>query len=87
MTINERATEPTPSIDEQLDAILRDAEAAISQLREALAEQQRLVAQHREIDRLPEHLARTSARWSEIRGFVDELIDELHGRRPEGGNR
>ncbi|MFD1716203.1 hypothetical protein [Georgenia deserti] len=76
---------PPRSIEEELEEILREAESSISALRKELAEQRLRARQHAEIDRLEEHLASTRVRWSEVRAFFDEVIDELRRRRPVSG--
>lgn len=80
MTTENHDNEQVPPVEEQLEQILRDAERALAELREALAEQRLRAQQHREIDRLPEHLANTTVKWKQVRGFFDEVISELKGR-------
>ncbi len=86
---DERAAEPVPPVEDQLEQILTDAERVLAELRTALAEQRQLARQHAEIDRLPEHLANTTVRWGQVRVFLQEMLDELRQRRSphDGGHR
>lgn len=71
--------EDVPPVERQLEQVLHDAEAALAELRMILAEQRLRHRQHEEIERLPEHLANTTVRWSHVKVFFDELIAELRG--------
>jgi hypothetical protein len=75
-----------PPVEEQLAELVREAEAKLDEVRRELAERREQDAQHAEIDRLAEHLAQTTVRWGEVRGFFDEVITELRapGEPPEG---
>lgn len=73
-----------PPVEEQLEQILREAEARVAELRRELEQHRLQAAQHAEIDRLAEHLAQATVRWTEVRGFLDEVITEL---RAPGGQR
>ena len=71
------------SIEEQLEKILREAEASLSELRSELAEQRRRKELSLEIERLPEHLENTTVQWSVVRDFFSELIGELRETRED----
>ncbi|AEG43595.1 hypothetical protein [Isoptericola variabilis] len=77
MTTDRPGEDAVPSVEEQLEQILREAEARVAELRRRLEEHRREAAQHAEVDRLSEHLAAATVRWSEVRGFFDEVITEL----------
>lgn len=72
------------SVEEQLEKILREAEASLSELRSELAEQRRRKELSLEIERLPEHLENTTVQWSVVRDFFSELIGELRETREDG---
>ena len=69
------------SVEEQLEKILREAEASLSELRSELAEQRRCKELSLEIERLPEHLENTTVQWSVVRDVFSELIGELRDTR------
>lgn len=71
------------SVEDQLEKILREAEASLSELRNELAEQRRRKELHAEIERLPEHLENTTVQWSVVRDFFSELIGELRETRED----
>ena len=71
------------SVEEQLEKILREAEASLSELRSELAEQRRRKELSLEIERLPEHLENTTVQWSVVRDFFSELIGELRETRED----
>ena len=71
------------SVEEQLEKILREAEASLSELRSELAEQRRRKEISLEIERLPEHLENTTVQWSVVRDFFSELIGELRETRED----
>ena len=71
------------SVEEQLEKILREAEASLSELRSELAEQRRRKEVSLEIERLPEHLENTTVQWSVVRDFFSELIGELRETRED----
>ena len=71
------------SVEEQLEKILREAEASLSELRSELAEQRRRKELSLEIERLPEHLENTTVQWSVVRNFFSELIGELRETRED----
>lgn len=71
------------SLEEQLEKILREAEASLSELRSELAEQRRRKELSLEIERLPEHLENTTVQWSVVRDFFSELIGELRETRED----
>ena len=71
------------SVEEQLEKILREAEASLSELRSELAEQRRRKELSLEIERLPERLENTTVQWSVVRDFFSELIGELRETRED----
>ena len=71
------------SVEEQLEKILREAEASLSELRSELAEQRRRKELSLEIERLPEHLENTTVQWAVVRDFFSELIGELRETRED----
>ena len=71
------------SVEEQLEKILREAEASLSELRSELAEQRRRKEISLETERLPEHLENTTVQWSVVRDFFSELIGELRETRED----
>ena len=71
------------SVEEQLEKILREAEASLSELRSEPAEQRRRKELSLEIERLPEHLENTTVQWSVVRDFFSELIGELRETRED----
>ncbi len=68
-----------PPVEEQLAEIVREAEARVAELRRQLEQRRLEAAQHAEVDRLAEHLAQATVRWPEVRGFFDDVLDELRG--------
>ena len=71
------------SVEEQLEKILREAEASLSELRSELAEQRRRKEVSLEIERLPEHLENTAVQWYVVRDFFSESIGELRETRED----
>ncbi len=82
MTGEDRAPGVVPPVEEQLEQILREAEARVAELRRQLEQHRLEAAQHAEVDRLAEHLAQATVRWTEVRGFFDEVITELRAPGP-----
>jgi hypothetical protein len=77
VTGEEQVPGAVPPVEEQLEQILREAEARVAELRRQLEQHRLEAAQHAEIERLAEHLAQATVRWGEVRGFFDEVIMEL----------
>ncbi|AXK45967.1 hypothetical protein [Brachybacterium saurashtrense] len=78
-------TEPDLPVEQRLERLLLEAEESLRALHEELAAQRTHLRQHQEIERLPEHLARTSSKWAGIRVFLDELVADfrrLRGAEP-----
>ncbi|MDO5635340.1 MAG: hypothetical protein Q4G34_10805 [Micrococcus sp.] len=72
--------------DQDLEAMLEEAEATVTELREEITRRRREAresAQHAEIDRLEEHLRQARVQWSEVRGFLREAL--AAARRGETG--
>lgn len=70
--------------------MLADAEATVSRLRRELVARRAAdsdaateAAQHAEIDRLTEHLARAQVHWGEVRAFFEEALGEVRSPRGE----
>jgi hypothetical protein len=72
--------EDAAAVERELERIVAEAEAKLAEVRRELAARRLHAAQHAEIDRLEEHLANATVRWSEVRGFFDDVLDQLrHG--------
>ncbi|WP_418277702.1 hypothetical protein ACNHYB_06980 [Isoptericola jiangsuensis] len=77
--------EDAAAVERELERIVAEAEVKLAEVRRELAERRMHEAQHAEIDRLEEHLANATVRWSEVRAFFDEVLDQLrHGTTGPG---
>ncbi|GAA1824964.1 hypothetical protein [Nesterenkonia flava] len=74
-----------PDVETQLARILLEAEESIAELRHELVKIQQERMQHEEVDKLEEHLAAATVRWSEIRVFFRLMLQELRGGRADAG--
>lgn len=79
MTMEEKRRPAVMSreLEDELAAVLEQAESAVAELRRELAEARTLQEQHEEIERLEQHFAQTKVRWEEVRAFFDEALREL----------
>lgn len=66
-------------VESRLERVLREAEASILELRAELTRIQSERRQHEEIEKLEEHLANATVRWSEVKEFLHIMITELRG--------
>ncbi|HIW91390.1 MAG TPA: hypothetical protein H9870_07000 [Candidatus Corynebacterium avicola] len=81
MTDHHNSPQEPDHVEVQLEKILIDAEESLRELREELAEHRNLRAQHDAVDDLPRLMNVTSERWSNVRLFFDELVEELRENR------
>lgn|GEM_PF-6339970 len=65
------------ALERELERIVTAAQAELDQVRREIAEHRRQDAQHAEIDRLEEHLANATVRWSEVRAFFEDALVQL----------
>lgn len=86
MTMEEkrRPTAMSRELEYELAAVLEQAESAVAELRQGLAEARALKEQHEEIERLEQHFAQTKVRWEEVRAFFDEALRELREQKEPG---
>ncbi|AXR74582.1 MULTISPECIES: hypothetical protein [Auritidibacter] len=70
-------------IETRLERVLADTETSMAQLREELHRIQTERRQHQEVDRLEEHLAHATVRWSKIKEFLQLMVAELRGARQD----
>ncbi|PXA77368.1 hypothetical protein QDX25_10040 [Auritidibacter ignavus] len=66
-------------IETRLERVLADTETSMAELREELTRIQTERRQHQEVDRLEEHLANATVRWSKIKEFLQLMVAELRG--------
>ncbi|GAA1824953.1 hypothetical protein [Nesterenkonia flava] len=71
----------------ELEIILRDAEATVTEIRKELAEQRLRRRQHEQIDKLPEYLATTRGRWRDLKALFTEVLEELRSGDGERDSR
>lgn len=72
-----------PTVAEELERVLRETEASITELREELDRINVERLQHAEVDRLEEHMATSTVRWKVIKEFLRVMLGELRGGRKE----
>ncbi|GAA4912756.1 hypothetical protein M3B43_03895 [Nesterenkonia massiliensis] len=70
---------PRPETEAQLEQVLRETEAAVADLRQELDRIQSERLQRAEVDRLEEHLATATVRWSVVKEFLKVMVQELRG--------
>lgn len=70
---------PENDVETRLERVLRDAEASILELRAELTRIQSERRQHEEVEKLEEHLAKATVRWSEVKEFLHIMMTELRG--------
>ena len=73
----------TDPVEDQLERIIVDAEESLRMIREELAEHRQQRAQHDALEELPQLMNVTSERWTYVRHFFDELVEELRHSRPQ----
>ncbi len=72
-----------PNVAEELERVLRETEASITELREELDRINEERLQHAQVDRLEEHMANSTVRWKVIKEFLRVMLGELRGGREE----
>lgn len=73
----------TDPVEDQLERIIVDAEESLRMIREELAGHRQQRAQHDALEELPQLMNVTSERWTYVRHFFDELVEELRHSRPQ----
>ncbi len=78
---DERPAVMSRELEAELEATLKQAEAAVAELRQELDAARAQRRQREEIDRLEEHFAQTRLRWEEVRSFFDDVLRELREQK------